>query len=494
MSDVLKIAKNTGLTYGQKVVSMAQHAENSITPIELTFSESKLIADNIICTMNEGNTPYRPRYIIVDFEKFMKYGCKFLGLNPPSDIWEATNSLLIFYKHIPSITTMPVYIGNIDKLLDIFIIDEEEAYKAIKLFLVHIDKTITDSFCHSNIGPEETKAGNIILRVAKELNLPTPNITLKYSNKTSSNFAINAINTALLTAKPSFANDSIFRKDFNGDYSIASCYNGLNIGGGSHTLVRVILNNLAKTADSITDFMEKKLPELIENMTSIMDKRVKFIVEESHFFENNFLIEEGFLNLSNFTAMFGIVGLAECVNILIEDKNKRFGHDEEANALGLKIIQTIDKLLNNHKAPYCEGSSNRYLLHAQVGISSDYNTTPGCRIPIGEEPMLYEHILQSADYHKYFPSGIGDIFVFDKMYKNNPEALLDIIKGSFSNGLRYFSLYSNDSDVVRISGYLVKKSEIEKLDNDIAVLRDTTCLGQGARESLNVMNRKVRKL
>jgi hypothetical protein len=107
--------------------------------------------------------------------------------------------------------------------------------------------------------------------------------------------------------------------------------------------------------------------------------------------------------------------------------------------------------------------------------------------------MLCEHILQSAPFHKYFPSGIGDIFVFDKMYKKNPEALLDIIKGSFSNGLRYFSLYSDDSDVVRISGYLVKKSEIEKLDNKESVLRDTTCLGQQARESLNVMNRKIRK-
>ena len=135
------------------------------------------------------------------------------------------------------------------------------------------------------------------------------------------------------------------------------------------------------------------------------------------FFENNFLVEEGFINLANFTAMFGLVGLAECVNILTEDKEKRFGHDEKANELGLKIIQTIDELINNHTAPYCQGSNNRYLLHAQVGISSDYNTTPGCRIPIGEEPMLYDHILQSAPFHKYFPSGIGDIFVFDKMYK-----------------------------------------------------------------------------
>ncbi len=64
----------------------------------------------------------------------MKQGSEFLNLNPPKDIWEATNNLLILYKHVPSITSMPVYIGNIDTLLDPFISDENEAYNAIKLF------------------------------------------------------------------------------------------------------------------------------------------------------------------------------------------------------------------------------------------------------------------------------------------------------------------------------------------------------------------------
>lgn len=48
----------------------------------------------------------------------MKNESDFLGLEPPKDIWEATNSLLILYKHVPSITSLPVYIGSIDKLLD----------------------------------------------------------------------------------------------------------------------------------------------------------------------------------------------------------------------------------------------------------------------------------------------------------------------------------------------------------------------------------------
>ena len=111
----------------------------------------------------------------------MKEGCKFLNITPAGDIWEATNNLLMFYRHVPSITTMPVYIGNLDYLLEDYVTDEneKEAYHAIKLFLKHIDTTITDSFCHGNIGPRETKAGLLILKAMRELELPTPNLTFK---------------------------------------------------------------------------------------------------------------------------------------------------------------------------------------------------------------------------------------------------------------------------------------------------------------------------
>ena len=59
----------------------------------------------------------------------------------------------------------------------------------------------------------------------------------------------------------------------------------------------------------------------------------------------------------------------------------------------------------------------------------------------------------------------------------NPEYVLDIIKGSFKMDLRYLSFYSSDSDVIRVTGYLVKRSELEKLANGEAVLQDTTALG-----------------
>ncbi|WP_084725258.1 glycyl radical enzyme domain-containing protein [Tissierella praeacuta] len=52
---------------------------------------------------------------------------------------------------------------------------------------------------------------------------------------------------------------------------------------------------------------------------------------------------------------------------------------------------------------------------------------------------------------------------------NNPEAILDIFKGGFEVGARYLSAYRQDGDLVRVSGYLVKKSDLERLKNGLHV-------------------------
>lgn len=86
----------------------------------------------------------------------MREGSKFLQLDPPKDLFEALNSLLIFYKHVPSVTNFPVYLGALDELLDPFVqdMDEELAKKMIRLFLIHVDRTVLDSFFPCQCGTE----------------------------------------------------------------------------------------------------------------------------------------------------------------------------------------------------------------------------------------------------------------------------------------------------------------------------------------------------
>ncbi|MFZ5969610.1 MAG: YjjI family glycine radical enzyme [Bacillota bacterium] len=494
MSDIISIIKDSTLTYEQKVISLARAAENSINVLKISDKAQQYRDEGIICDLFEGHAPYRPRYIVPDYEKFMKQGSQFLKLDPPKDLWEAINSLMILYKHVPSITSFPVYVGNIDKLLEPFIQDEEEAYKAIKLFLTHIDRTLTDSFCHANIGPEETKAGRLILKAEKELQHAIPNLTIKFSSQTPEAFALEAVETALVTAKPSFANHEMFSGEFGEQYAIASCYNGLPIGGGSYTLVRLNLAGLGKKAADEEDFINNVLPDAMNRMAGYMDERVRFLVEESGFFETHFLVKEELISADRFTGMFGMFGLAECVNHLLsaEKLQDKFGHSERANQLGYRIIEKMEEEVNKHQNPYCKVSKGRYLLHAQVGIDTDKNTSPGCRIPIGEEPELHVHLMQAAKFHKFFPSGIGDIFPFDDTTKKNPQYILDIIKGAFQEKMRYFSIYASDSDVIRITGYLVKKSDMEKLNAGQQVLQDTVVLGLGSVKNQKVLERKVR--
>ena len=334
------------------------------------------------------------------------------------------------------------------------------------------------------------------MRATAELDTMTPNLTLKYDEEvTPDDFAVLAIETSLKVAKPSFANNKMFRKDFYGkDYAIASCYNGLSIGGGAYTLVRLNLAKLANEAKDEEDLLNNALPEAVKRMASYMDKRVKFLVEESGFFDTSFLVKEGLIHRDRFSGMFGVVGLAECVNKIIgaEKKEDKFGWNQYADDLGVRVIERLQELVHNYKTEYCEITDNHYVLHAQVGIDTDAGISPGCRIPIGDEPALPKHIKQTAKFHPYFKSGIGDIFPFDEMASKNPASILDIIKGAFKEGMRYFSVYSTDADVIRITGYLVKKSEMEKLYKNEQVIQQTVVFGLGARENSKILERKVR--
>lgn len=499
---ILDIIKSPVLTHEQKLTNLACQADSLMEVLDLPEGLDELLHTDIetqcICDLSEGHAPVRPRYIAPDYGKFMKEGCSFLQLPPPSDLYEALNSLLIFYKHVPSVTNYPVYVGQLDELLEPLIdtVEEEQAKKLLKLFMIHMDRTILDSFSHANIGPKATKAGRLLLEVETELEHAVPNLTMKYEEGvTDDAFALKAIDCALHSAKPSFANHPMFSSELTQNYVVASCYNGLPLGGGSYTLCRLILGNIAKRAKNIQDFKERELPYVMDIMARYMDARIRFEVEESGFFENHFLVKEGFIKRERFTAMFGLVGLADCVNLLLEKEGKegRFGHDDHANDLGVEIMDIIKDFNDRHVNPYCEVTGGHFLLHAQVGLAEDVHVTPGTRIPIGEEPEeLIDQLLVLSRFHKYFPSGTGDIFPIDLTVHKNPEYVLDIIKGAFKKDLRYLSFYSSDSDVIRVTGYLVKRSEMEKLDSGRAVLQNTTALGLGASKNGHILERKIR--
>ena len=481
----------------QKVVALAHAAENSLEVLEIPEKTRHYMETGAICDLDEGHAPYRPRYIMPDYEAAVKKGCEFLQLYPPKDLDEVIQFLEILYRHVPSITSYPVYLGSIDRLIEPFLegVSDEEAEKKLRLFLIYLDRTITDGFCHANLGPEETRTGRIILKLEKELQNAVPNLTLKYDpDITPDSYGELALYTSLYCANPAICNHRM-HKDTYGDYGISSCYNILPIGGGSYTLTRIVLPKLVPEAESREQFLTETLPDCLQRMGDYMNERIRFLVEESNFFETSFLSREGFISRDKFLAMFGVVGLAECTNLLMDDPDKIYGSDQEADQLADQIMQVIAEYAETSKALYSEVFHDHFALHAQVGIDSDHGITSGVRIPVGMEPeRMYDHLRHSARFHRFFPTGCADIFSFDPTGRNNPAAMLDIVKGAFSLGDKYISFYASDSDLVRITGYLVKRSEMEKYYKGEAVLQNTVYLGGDNYRNAHLENRKVRAL
>lgn len=500
-AEVREILGNVKFTHEQQVSKLAKIAENLLPnpQCSATGEFERLMDEGLLHDMGEGHAPYAPRYILPDYQKFLDNGSEFLRLPAPKTLYEAVYSLEILYRNVPSVTHFPVYLGNVN-MFEPYCegLSDDEIRSTMRGYLITLDRTLGDSFVHLNIGPEKTRVGEIVLDLVAELQDAIPNMSLIYdAEKTPDDFAEHCISTALVSANPAFALDSAYKADF-GDhpYGIASCYNGLPICGGAFTLMRIMLNAVGQKATSVDDFFDNVLPHSVETMCEFIEARIKFLVEESSFFKSNFLVTEGLVKLDNFVGLFGMVGLAECVDALmkLEGKDLKFGPDAEANEMGVRVMEALKSNVEKFTSAYSPIANHKLMLHAQVGLA-ETGISPGVRIPIGREIPLYDHLRQAGLYHKYFPTGVGDIFPFEVTAKRNPKAVLDIFKGAFKVGMRYISTYAEDSDLIRVTGYLVKKSEVMAVnEGGKNAINDMSFTAYETLKQARILERKVRSI
>ena len=498
----MKVIQNPALTHEQQVMGLSSVAINSLPIVEGPDTEEfvRLMEDGQVNEMGVGHAPYVARYILPDYAKFMKNGSKFLRLDPPTNLYEAVTNLLVMYQNTPSVTHFPVYLGNFGELFEPFCegMSDEEIRTIMRGFLIQLDRTLGDSFVHANLGPEATRVGDIILDLVAELQNAIPNMTLLYDpDITPDAFAEHCISTSLVSANPAFALDPVYKDAFAPyPYGIASCYNGLPIGGGAFLLHRLELGHVAKASNSVEDFFQNTLPHAARIMCSHMESTIDFLVEKTAFFKSSWLIKEGLVDLDKFVGLFGMVGLAECVDTLmqLDGKEDLFGQTDAANQLGVRVMDCLQAIVDEHESKYSPAFNHKFLLHAQVGLG-EVGVTPGVRIPIGREIPLYDHLRQAALYHPYFQTGVGDIFPFEETAKRNPGAVLDIFKGAFKAGMRYISTYAEDSDLIRVTGYLVKKSEVMAVhDNNEAAINDMSGVAYVTLQEHHTLERKVRSV
>ncbi|GLO63976.1 glycine radical enzyme, YjjI family protein [Vibrio sp. MACH09] len=488
------IATDPHLSPKQKSNYLSLEADAAIPYPSISDELKQAMEQGVICDIFEGHAPFKPRYVLPDYAKFLKQGSKYLELEPATNLDEAINALTILYHHVPSVTNIPVYIGQLDEVLLPYVkdVDEETLYQKLKLFWIMLDRTLPDAFMHANIGPKDNIVCRTILKVDAELKQIAPNLTFMHDpQQTPDDLLQLAANCICECSKPHIANYPIHAQTYDDTgFAIVSCYNSLPLAGGANTLVRLNLKEVANRTDNTQHFMSETLPHYCQLMFELIEARTSFLHGDSHFF-NSFLVEEELIYEDRFAPMFGIYGMAETVNILHQKSNKegRYGVDSEANQLGHSISAKLDSIVKNTPVSY--GWHGRALLHAQGGISLDKEVTPGVRIPYGDEPDPVSHIQALAAHHQYYSSGISDILTIDETVKDNPQAMFQLAKGALSIGFREFTANVASNDLVRVTGYMIKLSDIAKFSQQ-GSRTNTTGLGAEAAENTNILNRKPR--
>ncbi|MDP2063450.1 MAG: YjjI family glycine radical enzyme [Phaeovulum sp.] len=489
------IVNDPALTPAQKAHALAVQAENLLAYPALDPETRDALDARIICDMYEGAAPYRPRYVLADFSVVLEKGSCWLELPPPETLDDALNTLMIAYHHVPSITGMPVYIGQLDALLLPFCagVSDDELYSKIKRFWRYIDRVLPDAFLHANIGPTDNAVARAILRVDAELKQIAPNLTLFYDPAVSTEALLaQAVTNITECSKPHIANHPIHAATFDeAGYGIVSCYNALPLRGGASTLARVNLREVALRAKGIEHFLGELLPRYVETCFNLMQARIDYLYDESGFFES-FLVTEGWIDRDRFTAMFGVFGMAEAVDILQGKAGLtgRYGHDQNANALGLRITEALAAMVEAR--PMRNVWRGRAMLHAQAGLSTDSETTPGIRIAYGTEPDPVAHVQALAPQHRYYASGVSEILTLDETVKANPAAVLQLCKGAFASGFREFTANVASNDLVRVTGYMIRLSDVARQDAGEGSRTNTTALGAEAAKLTGILARKPR--
>jgi YjjI family glycine radical enzyme len=498
------LVDSPALTYRQRVQALAGLAEETLDPPAVSAACTDALACGLICDLMEGNAPYRPRYLLPDYDRALAQGSPFLGLAAPRDLYEAIAFLLSMYSQVPSITGYPVYLGDVDRLLEPYAADVDDATltKLMRLMWVTIDRSLPDAFTHANLGPDDSRVGRTTLALERELLQTVPNLTLRVdAERTPDDLILDAVHTVFACGKPHFVNHEMMTADLGPHYGVVSCYNSLKVGGGSHTLVRLNLAESASRstgmgASAVQTYLDDILPAHVALTAELMAARIRSLVEDARFFDHSWLVSEGLLSLDRFSAMFGIYGLAEAANALTvaQGGTGRYGHDPDTTALGWRIVERVAELVAATPLPYCDGNDGRAFLHSQSGIDSDLGVTAGTRIPIGEEPSLPEHLAAVAPNHHWFTSGVSDILAFDDTATRNPQAVVDVIRGAMATGMRDVTFNLDSNDFIRITGYLVRKSDLATLEATGVARHGSDVLAAGSVANSHVTQRVAKRV
>jgi YjjI family glycine radical enzyme len=312
-----------------------------------------------------------------------------------------------------------------------------------------------------------------------ELRQVVPNLALRVeAGRTPDALLRAAVLTACSDGKPHFVNHRMLVEDLGPAYGIAGCHTSLPIGGGAHTAVRLNLaESVRRARGGARAYLGETLPRDVALAAELMAARVRYLVEQSGFYEHDWLVREGLISRDRFSALFGVFGVAEAVDELLARDGvtgpggipARYGRDQAAADVAHALVARVASLVGATPMPYCEATGGHALLHAHAGTDSDVDVTAGAQVPPGHQPALYEHIRVVAPNHRYFPAGVSDVFRFEPAVGQNPDAVLAVMRGAFAEGMRDFTFDVTGNGFTRVTGFQVR-------DRDIAALLEAAAV------------------
>ena len=104
-------------------------------------------------------------------------------------------------------------------------------------------------------------------------------------------------------------------------------------------------------------------------------------------------------------------------------------------------------------------------------------------------PLLVLSVASSAGAAK--PEKRPDV---DETAVRNPRAVVDIIRGAFTTGMRDFTFNLDSNEFVRITGYLVRKSDLAAAEAERRVRHTSDHLAAGSERSYHLTERAVKRI
>lgn len=87
-----QIVTSPVLSLEQKRHFLALEAENNLPYPQLPAEARRALDEGVICDMFEGHAPYKPRYVLPDYARFLANGSEWLELEGAKDLDDALSA------------------------------------------------------------------------------------------------------------------------------------------------------------------------------------------------------------------------------------------------------------------------------------------------------------------------------------------------------------------------------------------------------------------